>query len=391
MALRPVSTSGTNGNSNNGLDDAISNYEKLVELGYPKDAAARTSGLDQFITGTPEDSQSVSASGTIELNRDGGGEKVTEATLKEAREREAGISSSRQALSANEQLLDAQSRINEANEDSIVKTNQDNILGRVARAIDNATEGVGVDLFAGTRSDRKLIDSYALSTDVAGFVSNWKGAISDYENKLFKNASRSSGADSEFNLNRSHVAMHETSMALLKATITGEYNSALGTRTSRLSTAEMDTVLNWLSSPEGGGMPIPEGGPLDYGSPEGQRLSKEIAQWVKNNTGVIREGAVRYALAKQSNQPIDSQIVADSYRNNDSFISTRDDNQQRVVSEQNRQPVQSSPQVREDGTVVMNSVAEAAAYARKLKSEGQILPNFFISTENRVISFSNGN
>lgn len=102
------------------------------------------------------------------------------------------------------------------------------IVPAMLRFADRQLEGLGIDIAAGRQSDMQTVLSESVF-DIGEITELWKGAISDYENKIFAQTAGTSDKDPVFIRNKAVKQVYASAGTTIRATMVDELNSAFDT------------------------------------------------------------------------------------------------------------------------------------------------------------------
>lgn len=155
-----------------------------------------------------------------------------------------------------------------------------------ARLADTVLEGVGLDFFAGSQQDMNTLNAGTVD-DIAQVADLWKGAISDFENRLFNQKAAGPDKSPEFirqNLTKSIMAGAASNIrSLMASELSDVFDRTILPSSQEMSGTRVIQAIKHIKERYG----LPDPSTAEMGSKEAVEAAKKWAAWANDPKNII--------------------------------------------------------------------------------------------------------
>lgn len=171
------------------------------------------------------------------------------------------------------------------------------VVNALARAVDRNLEPLGIDIVRGEQRDIQILDAGAVF-DIGEVAQLWKGAISDFENRLFQQTAGSSDKDPRFIRNKLTQQIMAGASNSLRSIMADELEQVTGKKmlpsTAMLNGSAVKTAVDYIREK----YQLPDPSAFEPGSREAESAAREWAEWSSSgDNAILIRGAILMANA----------------------------------------------------------------------------------------------
>lgn len=171
----------------------------------------------------------------------------------------------------------------------------------IARFLDRQGERLGLDLFAGDQKDIQRLEAAGVF-DIGEITSLWKGAISDYENRLFAQTAGTTNKDPEFIRDKIVKTIYSGAATDIRAKMQDQLSNAFGTdlpvSNVYMSNTNVVKAMDFIAQNAG----LPDLTKMEPGTREQEKAAREWANFARDGgSNPVIKAAILMANAQRGN------------------------------------------------------------------------------------------
>jgi hypothetical protein len=308
MAIAPIMQTSASGSSAKGVTASqYEMYNELIKGNYDPVTAASMAGISpdlaaKLVQTTPNASYSAEVLGLKALADEPAAEGTATSRQKELQAYREKVDAASSSGTTAKSSLESLENLKEANEGASVFTGTlgPGIAPALVRTVKGALSGV-VDVGAGSMTDLQNLDASSVQA-IKDVASGWSGAISNYENQLFKTAAPGPDKTPEYNAQVYAAAIGTAAQVKVFDTMLTEVNGLraetdpLTPSNAIFSANNRKIAMEWIAKKSG--LTFKDLQPTD---PNYLKYAQEWDQYANTsaNAGQIREAILRVRAASK--------------------------------------------------------------------------------------------